>query len=133
MKFTAEEVDVMRRIKIRPVWRKECELTGDSVFCEFMYVVDGNRFFRMDMFNSKTALYNHCFGKPVTVQQIIERNLKVQLLKAIEKAEKACGGLKKVTEVACSSENWNPATEALSMEIIVAAENALREAEGVNS
>lgn len=133
MKFTSKEMDVLRRVKIRPVWRKECEITGDSVFCELMYVVDGVRFFRLDLFETRMALYNHCFGEPVTVHQIIERNLKAQLAKATEKAQKACDGLKRVTEVACNSEGWNPSTEGLTMEVIVTAENALMEAENVNA
>lgn len=131
MKFTAKEVDIMRRIKIRPVWRKECELTGDEVFCALMYVVDGGRFFRFDVFNSRQEVYDHCFDAPMTVTEVIEGNLYRQTLKEREKVNVALEGLKEVMAVAvdCNDGEWNPINETLAMKVVSTAETVVAKIE----
>ena len=96
-----------------------------------MYVVDGSRYFSLSSFDSKEDLYDHCFSQNLTVHQVVERNLRKQMAKQEEKLAKACQGLQNVTKVVTNDQNWQPATEKLTMEVVVAAENALREVENV--
>jgi len=78
--------------------------------------------------NTRETAYDKVHSKNVVIKDVIERNAKTVLLRERERVDKARNGLQKILRNT-SQADWQPGSELLIMETVVAIENTLNELE----
>ena len=140
MRFTRHQVLVSSLVKNYPaILRTRCGCCDSLVWLEMMYrtaciVQDASGGCRKEVSHicktcapTKEKAYDMVFPKMTTAQDIIIKNAHRQMAKAIEKADLAAAGLKKIIEQAIDpNAAWNPNQDEFVARTLVEAENTLR-------
>ena len=111
---------------------KFCSLCGNKVWLEFMYkIYDDKRNVKMTICSchgkNKEEIYNLVFGNVPLPREIIENNLKRNIIKTKKRISFLEQGLKNIIkELSTASEKIGPMADSTIIPVVLAAENIVK-------